>query len=212
MQRATQRAARAAEWHNAVTMALYEPRYQIEQRLGRVELRRYAPYAVAQVEVAGDAGQAGREAFGILAGYIFGRNRGARALDMTAPVTQAATAARLPMTAPVTQAACAGGYVVQFVLPDGLRAADAPEPLDPRVQLRDVAAGLVAVLRYSGRWTQANYRSHLDELQATLRQAQRGWHGEPTLARYNPPYTPWLLRRNEVWLRLDEPRPHRPPR
>ena len=26
--------------------------------------------------------------------------------------------------------------------------------------------------------------------------------GEPVLARYNPPFMPWFLRRNEIWLHL----------
>ena len=32
----------------------------------------------------------------------------------------------------------------------------------------------------------------------------RGLHviGEPEVNRYNPPWTPWFLRRNEVWMTL----------
>ena len=26
--------------------------------------------------------------------------------------------------------------------------------------------------------------------------------GEPVLARYNAPFTPWFMRRNEIWLAL----------
>ncbi len=167
------------------------------------EVRRYAPYVVAQVLVAGTAEQAGSEAFPILAGYIFGKNKGARRYDMTAPVTQAAAPVKLEMTAPVTQAPAAGGYVVQFVLPKEVTLASAPEPLDPRVQLREVPGHSVAVIRYSGFWSQANYDEHLGKLQAALRAAQLRSTGEPTLARYNPPFTPWFLRRNEIWLTLE---------
>jgi hypothetical protein len=173
------------------------------QQFDGVEVRRYAPYVVAQVLVAGTAEQAGSEAFPILAGYIFGRNKGARRYDMTAPVTQAAAPVKLEMTAPVTQAPAAGGYVVQFVLPKGVTLASAPEPIDPRVQLREVPGDRVAVIRYSGFWSQANYDEHLGKLQAALRAAQLRWTGEPTLARYNPPFTPWFLRRNEIWLTLE---------
>ena len=185
------------------SMAIEEPDYEVVQRLDGVEIRQYAPYLVAEVLVSGTADEAGNEAFRILAGYIFGKNKGARKFDMTAPVTQAAAPVKLEMTAPVTQSVAPGGYLVQFVLPTGVTLATAPEPLDPRVQLREEPGGRVAVIRYSGFWSEANYDEHLGKLQAALRAAQLRWTGEPTLSRYDPPFMPWFLRRNEIWLRLD---------
>ncbi len=184
-------------------MAIEEPRYEVVQPLDGAEVRQYAPYVVAQVLVPGPAEQAGRTAFPILADYIFGKNKGTRRFDMTAPVTQTAAPVELDMTAPVTQAAAPGGYVVQFVLPRAVTLASAPEPVDPRVQIRAVPGRRVAVIRYSGLWSQKNYDEHLGKLVAALRAAQMPWTGEPTLARYNPPFTPWFLRRNEIWLTLD---------
>jgi hypothetical protein len=182
------------------SQAIEEPSYDVVQQLDGVEIRQYAAYAVAQVLVSGPADKAGSEAFPILAGYIFGKNKSATKFDMTAPVTQAAASVKLEMTAPVTQAAAAGGYVVQFVLPKGVTVASAPEPIDPRVQLREVPGSRVAVIRYSGFWSQSNYDEHLGKLQAALRAAQVAWSGEPTLSRYDPPFTPWFMRRNEIWL------------
>jgi len=189
------------------SMAVEEPSYDVVQQLDGAEVRQYAPYVVAQVLVNGPADQAGNQAFPILAGYIFGKNKGARTFDMTAPVTQAAVPVKLDMTAPVTQAEAPGGYLVQFVLPKGVTLATAPEPVDPRVQLRQVPGSRVAVIRYSGFWSQANYDEHLGKLQAALRAAQLPWVGEPTLSRYNPPFTPWFMRRNEIWLTLKAPAP-----
>ena len=56
----------------------------------------------------------------------------------------------------------------------------------------------VAAWRYSGRWTAENYREHEEELRRAM--AERGLQatGEPILARYNPPFMPSFLRRNEV--------------
>ena len=184
-------------------MAIEEPDYQVLQQLDGVEVRQYAPYVVAQVLIDGTADQVGNDAFPILAGYIFGKNKGERKFAMTAPVTQAPAPVKLEMTAPVTQTRAPGGYVVQFVLPKGVTLDTAPEPLDPRVQLREVPGGRVAVIRYSGFWSQTNYDEHLAELQAALRSAGLRWTGEPTLSRYDPPFKPWFLRRNEIWLALD---------
>jgi hypothetical protein len=180
--------------------AIEEPSYEVQQRIGNVELRQYAPYVVAEVTVPGPADEAGNSAFPILAGYIFGKNQGERKMAMTAPVTQAAAPVKLAMTAPVTQAATPAGYVVQFVLPREVTLETAPLPIDPRVQLRQVPASRVAVIRYSGRWTQAHYDEQLALLQTTLREAGISWVGEPVFSRYNPPITPWFLRRNEIWL------------
>jgi SOUL heme-binding protein len=185
--------------------AIEEPAYTVERRLADdVEIRAYTPYVVAEVRVQASADEAGNEAFPILAGYIFGKNKGARKMAMTAPVTQApAEPVKLAMTAPVTQTPADGGYRVQFVLPSDVGLATAPEPLDPRVSLREEPAQRLAVIRYRGFWSDANYGEHLARLQDVLRSAGLAWRGEPVYSRYDPPITPWFLRRNEIWLRLE---------
>ncbi len=174
--------------------AIEEPDYEVIRTFDNVELRRYAPYVVAEVVLDTPAEDAGSQAFPILAGYIFGKNKGEKKFAMTAPVTQTA--------APVTQAAAAGGTRVEFVLPKGVTLATAPEPVDPRVQLRVVPAATWAVIRYSGTWSQSNYLEHLAELKASLDAAGVATQGEPVFARYDAPFTPWFMRRNEVWLAL----------
>jgi hypothetical protein len=182
--------------------ATEEPDFQVVRELGDIQVRQYAAYAVAEVVVAGLASEAGNQAFPILAGYIFGKNKGERKFAMTAPVTQAAVPVKLEMTAPVTQTVAPGGFLVQFVLPKGVTVANAPEPLDSRVRLREVPPSQVAVIRFSGFWSASNYDEHLAKLQAALRTADLAWAGEPVYSRYNAPFTPWFMRRNEIWLRL----------
>lgn len=182
--------------------AIEEPDYEVIRRFDNVEVRRYAPYVVAEVVLDTPADEAGNKAFPILAGYIFGKNKGEKTFAMTAPVTQTAAPIRMDMTAPVTQAATAGGMRVQFVLPKGVTLATAPEPIDPRVQLREVPTGSWAVIRYSGTWSQSNYLEHLEQLRAAVQAEGVATQGEPVLARYNPPFTPWFMRRKEIWLAL----------
>jgi hypothetical protein len=180
--------------------AIEEPDYQIVRTLGEIEVRRYAPYLVAEVVLEVPAEDAGNQAFPILAGYIFGKNKGDKRFAMTAPVTQRAASVRMEMTAPVTQSPVAGGTRVQFVLPRGVTMETAPEPLDPRVRIREEPAATWAVIRYSGRWTPENDLEQLGKLKAALQAAGLKAHGEPVVARYNPPFTPWFMRRNELWL------------
>jgi len=87
--------------------------------------------------VPGPAGEAGNQPFPILAGYIFGKNKGERKFAMTAPVTQVAVPVKLEMTAPVTQTAAAGGCLVQFVLPKGVTVASAPHEAACRTALSE---------------------------------------------------------------------------
>jgi hypothetical protein len=192
------------------TYAIDEPAYEVTGKLGAVEFRQYAPYVVAEVLVTGSATEAGNKAFRILAGYIFGKNKGEKKLAMTAPVMQTAAPVKLGMTAPVMQTTAPGGYLVKFVLPSGVTFDTAPEPLDQRVILRQVPLTRVAVIRYSGFWSDANYDKHLAQLQEVLRNAHMTWSGEPVYSRYNPPFTPWFLRRNEIWLQLPAAAGNRP--
>lgn len=183
--------------------AIEEPDFQVVQRLDAVEIRQYAPYVVAEVTVSGPADSAGNRAFPLLAGYIFGKNKGERKMAMTAPVTQTPAPVKMAMTAPVTQAPVAEGYLVQFVLPKGVTLETAPEPLDSRVKIREVPAQRVAAITFSGFWSQDNYQRHLGQLTSGLTAAGLRWKGEPVYSRYDAPWTPWFMRRNEVWLALE---------
>ena len=185
--------------------ATEEPEYQIIRKIDNAEVRQYAAYTVAEVVVAGPEREAGGQAFPILAGYIFGKNKGERKFAMTAPVTQTAAPVKFEMTAPVTQSATTGGFLVQFVLPKGVTFASAPEPLDTRVKLREIPPTQVGVIRYSGLWSAANDKKHLAQLELSLRAADLSWLGNPVYSRYNAPFTPWFMRRNEIWLHLKSP-------
>ncbi|WP_373062502.1 heme-binding protein [Gemmatimonas sp.] len=177
-----------------------EPAYRLELHTDVYEIRVYEPYLVAEVIVAGPAESASSEGFRLLAGYIFGGNGGSHKLAMTAPVTQSPLA--LSTTLPMMQSADAGGFQVRFVLPPGYSLATLPVPNDSRVKLREIEVQRVAVRRYSGRWTEANYAEHVATLRASLTAAGLTAHGAPILARYNAPYVLPFLRRNEVWLSL----------
>jgi hypothetical protein len=179
-----------------------EPDYEVVRKLGDIEVRRYAAYTVAEVLVAGSADEAANWAFPILAGYIFGKNKGDQTLAMATPLTQVAAPMQFAMTSPVTQIAAPGGFIVQFVLPKGVTLASAPAPNDPRVQLRQLPARTIAAIRYSGFWSASNYAAHLATLMAVLKAVALRWSGEPAFSRYNAPWTPWFLRRNEIWLSL----------
>jgi hypothetical protein len=198
-------------------MAIEEPAYEVVRSYGDFELRRYAPLVVAETEVSGPFERAGNEAFRILAGYIFGDNRSSTKIEMTAPVTQqpkdddGARGERIEMTAPVIQrprsATDADSFVFSFVMPGRFTLETLPRPTDARVQLREKPARLMAVHRYSGRWTEANYREHETLLLDAVREAGLTPVAPPEYARYNSPFSLWFQRRNEVMLEVVPPPP-----
>ena len=182
-------------------MAIEEPPYSVVRASDAYEVRRYEPYVVAEAVVDAAPEDAGNQGFRILAGYIFGQNKGARKIEMTAPVAQ--TPLKIAMTAPVSQRPSAAGYVIQFAMPREWTLQTLPEPDDPRITLREMPARTVAVTTYSGTWSQARYDEHLKKLTDALQRDGLKTRGEPMWARYDPPWKPWFLRRNEIWIELD---------
>lgn len=163
-------------------MACEQPRYEVTQRFPGFELRDHAPFVVAESEVDASHAEAGNKGFRRLAGYILGKNRGARRIAMTAPVAEVATGDP-------------DHYLIQFMMPSDVTLDTLPEPLDERIHFRQVPARRVAAIRYSGTWSERRYRSHLDELRSALGREHLESVGEPVWARYDPPFKPWFLRR-----------------
>jgi hypothetical protein len=180
-------------------MAIEQPRYAVLQRDGNFELRRYEPYIVAEIEVSASFEEAGNVAFRPLAAYIFGENRGSEKMEMTAPVTQTPRGEKIGMTAPVIQSTAASGvYMVSFVMPSRYTMATLPLPMDERIHFREVPSTLAAAWTYRGGWSQARYAKEEKALRAALVKAKRTALGPAVWARYNAPYWPWFMRRNEI--------------
>lgn len=185
-------------------VAYEQPKYDVVKQYEGFELRRYAPYVVAETVVSGDFDEVGNKAFRILVKYISGENRKEHEIPMTAPVTQtpdAATGEKIAMTAPVTQSPQADGqdaYVFHFIMPAKYTLQTLPQPMDPRIRLRQVEARLMAARTYSGTWSERRYRNNEDALLKAVQAAGLTIVGKPVFARYNSPFTLWFLRRNEV--------------
>ena len=104
------------------------------------------------------------------------------------------------MTAPVVQQQDSHSrrYVVGFVMPADLSAEDLPDPVDSDVHTRRVPTETAAALRFSGRWSRSSYERRTEQLYAALGGAALEVVGAPRYARFDPPWRPWFLRRNEV--------------
>lgn len=168
-------------------MSLDEPEYQVIEQNDAFELRAYKPFVVAETRVDGDFDEVGSRAFRRLVSYIQGGNQGGR---------------NLPMTAPVNQQPIADGsderWLFQFVMPKEYRLQMLPQPMDADVTLRQMPARLVAARRYSGGWSERKFRDNEQTLLDALQREGLVPVGTPIFARYNAPFVPGFLRRNEV--------------
>ena len=179
--------------------------FQLVRRYSHFELRRYPAHVVAEIQVNATFDRAGNAAFRHLFNYISGNNTARQKLAMTAPVLQEpGPSQKLAMTAPVLQSGPLPGrqeaadFVVAFVLPAGSTAETVPVPADPRVTIRTVPGALAAALRFSGSGSEAAFERRNEGLQAALVLAGLTVVGPPRFARFDPPFKPWFLRRNEV--------------
>jgi hypothetical protein len=183
-------------------MSLEEPKFALALKDGAFEIRDYAPSIVAEVTVTGDQRDASSKGFRLLAGYIFGGNATRQKIAMTAPVTKTATSEKIAMTAPVTLIAGVGEWLVRFTMPASYAMADLPVPNNKAVRLRSVPAARFAVLQFSGLAGEAKVAAKTAHLAALVTKRGLVAVGPSSIARYNPPWTPWFLRRNEVMLPL----------
>ena len=183
--------------------AIEEPAYTVVRQYPSFEVRQYAPYLVAEVNVPGPASEAGNQGFNDPGGLHLRQKQGGRKIEMTAPVTQTPEPRKIAMTAPVTQAASDTGFIIQFKMPMEFTLDTLPEPLDSSVKLKELPGGWFAVIRYSGSWSESNYADHLTQLRQTVKAEGIPTRGEPIYSRYNAPFVPWFMRRNEIWLHVD---------
>ena len=200
-------------------MAVEEPVFELAMQEDAFEVRLYPALVAAQVKVSGTRSEAVNAGFRLLADYIFGNNQGKQKIAMTAPVMQAPSQAPNPsagadtgtaagkseviaMTAPVMQTQTDGAWTVQFVMPKTYTLQTLPTPNNAEVRLVQLPPTRFAVVRFSGLAREADIAEKTAALNAFIDKHQLRRAGAPTVARYNPPWTPWFMRRNEIMIPL----------
>jgi hypothetical protein len=171
-------------------MAIERLAYRTIEREGQIEIRRSQPHVVAETFVDGDFERVGNEGFRRLVGYIGGANR---------------SQAKISMTAPVVQEKVGDRYRITFLMPSKYTLETLPQPTDTRIRLRTEEMSSVAAIRYSGFWSRSRYDDHEHKLREWIDQRGLEPISEPVWARYDPPFMPWFLRRNEILIELRDP-------
>ena len=155
-----------------------------------LELRRYPAYVLLQVREPGDFMPAGNRAFQPLVSYISGNNAAGQKIAMTAPVIQ--------------QTDGEADHLVSFVMPSDFSFESLPLPISSRLKIVEVAEHLAAALKFSGSWNEARFAAKGEELLAAVKLAGLETDGSVYWARFDPPFKPGFLRRNEALIRVKD--------
>jgi hypothetical protein len=172
-------------------MAIEEPSYSVVESYDDFEIRSYEANLVAQIKTQGEFDSAGNQGFRALADYIFGNNDKKSKIAMTAPVKMSGTGT-------------ADEYNIQFVMPRELKKEDLPQPKNQDLKILSIPKKLMAVHRYSGTWSRERFLEHQQILLTQIKSHGYQPVSEAIFARYNPPFIPWFLRRNEVWIEVQK--------
>jgi hypothetical protein len=164
--------------------------YSVVKKIDKFEIRKYPEVILAVVkDNSNDSG------FGLLFQYISGENKTRHRIAMTAPVI---TSEKIAMTAPVITKK---DYMA-FALPSSYTRETTPIPTNPAVKIEIQPEKDMAVYRFSGHTTHTRVEKFIQDLITKLQNQNISIIGEPILMRYNSPFTPGFLRRNEVAIEI----------
>lgn len=189
--------------------------YDVKQKEGDFEIRKYVDYILAQVDINASFDEAVREGFMILANYIFGGNRKHSKIAMTAPVVEEKMSEKIAMTAPVTAETVNASEKIamttpvkeeteddfqriSFAMPSKYTMDTLPEPNDKRIHFKEFKNQKTAALRFKGRVKEKLATEKIEELKKWLSKNQIKPKSSFKVAQYNHPAVPGFLRRNEI--------------
>jgi hypothetical protein len=178
----------AAFWLVSASKAATEtPEYKVVREDGKFEIRDYPALTVAITPMKEEGMNDGfRELFR----FISGQNDRSEKIEMTAPVLIDSGKE---------------GKTMSFIMPQKAVEKGVPEPAGEKVKLGRVEAARMAVLRFSGTRGPENEKAALEKLTAWLQEQKIARKSVPIFAYYDPPWTPFFMRRNEVMVRLEKP-------
>jgi hypothetical protein len=164
------------------------PSYEVAGQINGVDMRLYPKLILATV-----SGDDVNAPFRVLFEYISGSNSGG-----SARATPVITPERIEMTSPVIS----GGGSMSFVVPSKYTMESVPEPNDKRVRIHEMPKRKLAVIRFRGWARIKSVEKKKTRLISILHGKGIETVGEPFLMRYNSPWTPGFMRRNEIAIEI----------
>ena len=166
-------------------MGKYEtPDYEVLIKEAKYEIRKYTDFFIVEYENANDPEI--NSGFGSLFKYISSDNKKNEKISMTTPVIQQENK---------------GSKKMAFVVP-GKFGDQIPEPNNPNLKVKKFDQGLFSVIQYSGFSNESKESIMKKKLELWTLKSGYKMESNYMLAFYNAPFTPPMLRRNEIWVRI----------
>jgi len=165
-------------------------KYEILKKIDEIEIRKYPEIITASAKNTDED-----SAFGVLFNYISGNNQKKEKISMTAPVI---SSEKIPMTAPVISEE----EYMAFILPEKYKKDTVPIPKNELVKIETIHKRTIAVIRFSGRANEKSIKENEQILIKKLKNLKIQTTGETFLMRYNSPFAPGFIRRNEIAIEI----------
>lgn len=163
-----------------------KPAYEAIEKKDGYEIRKYNPYVTASYTGPGDI----NNGFMNVAGYIFGGN---------------ISSEKIAMTSPVITNERGSNQTTSFILPSSYSLDSLPTPTNSEVTINEVPSKVWAVKTFSGnRPSIETEQEYLADLVRRLEQDAVSYTTTYQFAYYDPPTTLPFLKRNEVWVELED--------
>ena len=169
--------------HKLAIVTEQQPYRTLEHFKG-FELRYYPQYVLVSVTTKGPFNAAANRAFYPLVSFIGGQNRSAEKIAMTAPV----------LHKPINDET----HTISFVMPETMDAKHIPVPTDAQVSTQIIEAHYAAASKFRGLANEEHFKSFGDQLAADVKLAGLKMASDVYYARFDPPWKPGFLRRNEA--------------
>lgn len=164
-----------------------QQKYKVVKKYSDFEIRDYESCFIAEVNVEGSLSTAGSYGFRPLFNYISQNN-----IAMTAPVLQVPVKNNL--------------WKISFVMPSDSNISSLPIDNNAEVEIKQLPQSFYACLRFTGNYAQEKLEKNIKLLKnALLRESisEIGFDNNWRSARFDPPFKPSFLKRNEVQIPVE---------
>ena len=162
-------------------------KYKVTKEFPKFELRNYGNLIIAEIEMSGGYATAASSAFRHLFQYISGGNEKSEKIAMTAPVI-----------ATSRDSMDSDNWTIAFVMPEGEKFNELPNPTDINVVLREVENEDCVAISFRGRATSRKCEKKNHELRDLAHAANFALSTETKICRFDPPFKPGFMQYNEI--------------
>lgn len=158
--------------------------YEVEKKIGDLEIRNYRPFTLARTRATGNFKSASETCFRALAEFIFGENTDRKVTEMTTPIFYDRVGDE---------------WIMSFYLPEGM---EDLIPTSSDVMIEHMPAKKVAAFRFSGKFTEESMVMSESTLRSELRKANLSPDSHVWWAQFDQPVSIPLTKRNEALVKI----------